>query len=144
MRKNVTKFATEFKQFIARGNVIDLAVGVVVGTAFTAIVNSLVKDIIMPFIGWIIGGMDFSQFVLTLPSKAEGVDPAQIMYGNFVNQIINFLILSFVVFCFIKLLGTMKRKQEEAVEEAVEEVVEEAAPSEEVLLLTEIRDLLKK
>lgn len=141
MKKNVTKFAAEFKQFIARGNVIDLAVGVVVGTAFTAIVNSLVKDIIMPFIGWIIGGMDFSQFVLTLPSKAEGVEPARIMYGNFVNQVINFLILSFVVFCFIKLLGTMKRKEEEAVEEKAEE---EPAPSEEVVLLTEIRDLLKK
>lgn len=145
MRKNVTKFATEFKQFIARGNVIDLAVGVVVGTAFTAIVNSLVKDIIMPFVGWIIGGMDFSSFVLTLPTKGEGVEPTQIMYGNFVNQIINFLILSFVVFLFIKLLGAMKRKQAEEIEEAVEEKAEEEpTPSEEVLLLTEIRDLLRK
>lgn len=137
MKKNVVKFATEFKHFIARGNVIDLAVGVVVGTAFTAIVNSLVKDIIMPFVGWLIGGMDFSKFMLTLPIKGADVEPAQIMYGNFINQIINFLILSFVVFLFIKLLGTMKRKEEE-------KSAEPEKPSEEVQLLTEIRDLLKK
>lgn len=134
-------FIGEFKEFVSRGNVVDMAVGVVVGTAFTAIVNSLVKEIIMPFVGWLIGGMDFSNFKLVLKA-AEGETPeVAILYGNFINNVINFFILAFVVFTVVKILNSFKRKK---VEEVAEEPVEEPVPSEEVVLLTEIRDLLKK
>lgn len=129
-------FVSEFKEFISRGNVVDMAVGVVVGTAFTAIVNSLVKDIIMPFVGWLIGGIDFSSFRIIL-SPAEGETPeTAVAYGSFLNQIINFLIISFVVFCMIKLIGRLRRKKEEA-------PAAPPAPPADILLLTEIRDLLK-
>ncbi len=133
-------FIAEFKEFVSRGNVVDMAVGVVVGTAFTGIVNSLVKEIIMPFIGWLIGGIDFSDFRFVLKA-AEGETPeVAILYGNFINQVINFFILAFVVFTVVKVLNAFKRKKEE-----VAEIAEAAAePSEEVVLLTEIRDLLKK
>ncbi|MCI8622586.1 MAG: large-conductance mechanosensitive channel protein MscL [Provencibacterium sp.] len=132
-------FILEFKEFISRGNVVDMAVGVVVGSAFTAIVNSLVKDIIMPFVGWIIGGIDFGDFRLIL-SPAEGETPeTAILYGSFFNQVLNFLIISFVVFCMIKLIGRLRRKREEEKEEPSVP----PAPSEDILLLTEIRDLLK-
>lgn len=135
-------FVGEFKEFVSRGNVVDMAVGVVVGTAFTAIVNSLVKDVIMPFVGWLIGGMDFSDYRIILKA-AEGENPeTAILYGNFINQVINFFILAFVVFVTVKILNSFKRKKE--IEAEIEEIKEEAKPSEEVLLLTEIRDLLKK
>lgn len=129
-------FVREFKEFISRGNVVDMAVGVVVGTAFTAIVNSLVKDIIMPFVGWLIGGIDFSSFRIIL-SPAEGETPeTAIAYGSFFNQVINFLIIAFVVFCMIKLIGKLHRKK-------AEEPAAPPAPPADILLLTEIRDLLK-
>lgn len=135
-------FVGEFKEFVSRGNVVDMAVGVVVGTAFTAIVNSLVKDVIMPFVGWLIGGMDFSAYRIILKA-AEGDNPeTAILYGNFINQVINFFILAFVVFVTVKILNGFKRKKE--IEAEIEEIKEEAKPSEEVVLLTEIRDLLKK
>ncbi len=127
------KFIAEFKEFISRGSVIDLAVGIIIGTAFTAIVNSLVNQIIMPAIGFLIGGLDLSHH--TFPSNAaEG--EAAIRYGAFIQQIINFLIIAFVVFCMVKVINIIRRKKEK------EE--EPAAPSKEVQLLTEIRDLLKK
>ena len=139
MKEKAKGFIGEFKEFVSRGNVVDMAVGVVVGSAFTGIVNSMVKEIIMPFVGWIIGGMDFSAFRIVLKA-AEGDNPeTAILYGNFINQVINFFILSFVVFTVVKILNKFKRKKEE-----IEEAAEEAKPSEEVLLLTEIRDLLKK
>ena len=129
-------FIHEFKEFISRGNVVDMAVGVVVGSAFTAIVNSLVKDIIMPFVGWIIGGIDFGDFRIIL-APAEGETPeTAILYGSFLNQVINFLIISFVVFCMIKLIGRLRRKKEEA-------PAAPPAPAADILLLSEIRDLLK-
>lgn len=131
------KFIAEFKEFISRGNVVDMAVGVVVGSAFTAIVNSLVKDIIMPFVGWLIGGIDFGDFRIIL-SPAEGETPeTAILYGSFFNQVINFLIISFVVFCMIKLIGKFRRKRAE------EAPAVPPAPAADILLLTEIRDLLK-
>ena len=138
--KNKTKgFIGEFKEFVSRGNVVDMAVGVVVGTAFTAIVNSLVKDVIMPFAGWLIGGMDFSAYKFVLSEAVGEEAETAILYGNFINQVINFFILAFVVFTVVKVLNSFKRKKEiEA------EIKEEPKPSEEVLLLTEIRDLLKK
>lgn len=137
MKQRLKTFSADFKAFISKGNVIDMAVGVVVGTAFTGIVNSLVKDVIMPFIGWLIGGIDFSAFKIVLPASAGEEEAAAILYGNFINQVVNFFILAFVVFLFIKLIGKFRRKKEEAPAEVPK-------PSEEVLLLTEIRDLLKK
>ena len=123
----------EFKKFIMRGNVMDMAVGIIVGTAFTAIVNSLVKDMIMPFIGLITGGIDFTSLSLT-------IGDASIAYGNFIQAIISFLIIAFVVFCMIKFIGLIQRKKKE---EPAEETAPEE-PSEEILLLREIRDSLKK
>lgn len=127
------KFIAEFKEFISRGSVIDLAVGIIVGTAFTAIVNSLVSQIINPAIGFLIGGLDLSDY--KFPQDAANGEAA-IYYGAFIQQIINFLIISFVVFCMVKIVNILRRKK-------VEEE-KPAAPSKEVQLLTEIRDLLKK
>jgi large conductance mechanosensitive channel len=118
----------EFRDFINRGSVIDLAVAVIIGGAFTAIVNSLVKDIIMPLIGIVLGGVDFSAIVLT-------VGNAQIGLGNFIQAIINFLIIAWVVFLMVRAINRMSRKKEEAAP---------AAPAADVVLLTEIRDLLKQ
>lgn len=128
--KNIIK---EFKDFIARGNVVDLAVGVIIGSAFGKIVTSLVNDIIMPFIGVILGGIDFTN--LTLKFK-----DATIYYGNFIQNIIDFLIVAFCIFVFVKVVNalTIKAKKKEEVKE------EEPKKSDEVILLEEIRDLLKK
>ena len=126
------KFIKEFKAFIARGNVMDLAVGMIVGSAFTAIVNSLVNDMVMPFIGWLIGGMDFSSLKIQLNEEAA------IYYGQFIQNIISFLAISFVVFCMIKAINRLHAKKEEG------KRPEAPAVSDEVKLLTEIRDLLKE
>ena len=120
----------EFKEFIAKGNVMDMAVGLVMGSAFTAIVNSLVADIITPLIGILLGGIDFSGWIVTVGS-------AELLVGNFINTIISFLLIALVLFFIIKFLNKLKREEE------VEEAVEEAVPSNEEVLLTEIRDLLK-
>ncbi len=119
----------EFRDFINRGNVIDLAVAVIIGAAFTAIVNSLVNDIIMPIIGVILGGIDFTSLAITVGS-------ATITYGNFIQAVINFLIIAFVIFLMVKAINKASGAKEEA-EEAP------AAPPAEEQLLTEIRDLLK-
>lgn len=111
------KFFDEFKTFISRGNVMDMAVGVVVGGAFTSIVNSLVNDVIMPLISLLTGGMDFSSLCIVL---GQGEDPATLNYGNFIAAIINFLLISLVIFSVIKAMNKLKR----------EEKVEEAAPTE--------------
>lgn len=129
-------FIKEFKEFISQGNVMTMAVGIIIGGAFTAIITSVVEDIIGPLIGLIIGGLDFS-------SISVGVGDAQIMFGNFIQAVINFLITAFVLFLIIKSFNKMKEKadalrKKEAAEAAVEE------PSEEILLLREIRDSLKK
>lgn len=123
-------FIKEFKEFISRGNVIDLAVAVVIGGAFTKIVNSLVNDIIMPIIGVIIGGINFEHLMIT-------VGTAEIKYGMFIQAIVNFLLIAFVIFSIIKAINTFNKKKEDAPEEPVK-------PSEDIVLLTEIRDLLKK
>lgn len=130
-------FIGEFKEFISRGNVVDMAVGIVVGTAFTAIVNSLVKDVIMQFVGWVIGGINFADFKIVLTPAIGETPEVAILYGNFLNQIINFLIISFVVFTMIKLLNRFRRKKEELPQEP-------PAPPADIALLTEIRDLLKE
>ena len=138
MENKAKGFWGEFKQFISRGNVMDMAVGVIIGTAFTAIVNSLVKEVIMPFVGWLIGGINFSDFKIVL-SPAVGETPeVAILYGSFLNQIINFLIIAFVVFVMVKAIKSLHRKKE------TEKPAEPAAPPADIALLTEIRDLLKK
>ena len=123
-------FIKEFKEFISRGNVIDLAVAVVIGGAFTKIVNSLVDDIIMPIIGVIIGGINFEHLMVTIGT-------AEIKYGMFIQAVVNFLLIAFVIFSIIKAINTFNKKKEDAPEEP-------AKPSEDIVLLTEIRDLLKK
>ncbi len=117
---------------------VDLAVGVIIGSAFTAIVTSLVNDIITPLIGLILGGIDFSDLKLVIPSAIEGVKDAEICYGKFIQCVINFLLVSLVIFIVIKTMNRFMHKKEEAKEEKPTE------PSEEVLLLREIRDSLKK
>ena len=147
-------FFGEFKEFISRGNVIDMAVGVVVGSAFTAIVNSLVKDVITPAIGILTGNIDISALQVVLNVDAEGNVTNAINYGTFIQNIISFFIIAFVVFCFVKLINGIRAKAEEkkkaeeeaakAAEAAAAEEAPAPAPSEEVVLLQEIRDLLKK
>ena len=139
------KFFGEFKAFISRGNVVDMAVGVIVGSAFTAIVNSLVKDVVTPFIGILTGGVEFTQMKYVIAPAVGETPEVAILYGNFIQAIVNFLIIAFVVFCMVKMINTMRAKME--VQKKKEEEAKPAQPpkpSEEVLLLTEIRDLLKK
>lgn len=128
----------EFKEFAVRGNVIDLAVGVVIGGAFGKIVTSLVDDIIMPPIGFLTGGMDFSamKYVLAEADAAAGVEEVSITYGNFINIIIQFIIIAFCIFIVIKGINSLK-KEEEAPADAP------AEPTKEETLLAEIRDILK-
>lgn len=126
---------SEFKAFAMRGNVIDLAVGVVIGTAFGKIVTSLVNDVVMPPIGNLIGGIDFSsyKYVLTAAS-ADGTGEVAIQYGVFINTMIQFTIIAFAIFLVIKAINRINKKEEAA----------PAAPPADVVLLTEIRDLLKQ
>ena len=138
-------FVNEFKAFISRGNVVDMAVGVIVGSAFTAIVNSLVKDVVTPFIGFLTGGVDFTQMKYVITPAVGETPEVAILYGNFIQAIINFLIIAFVVFCMVKMINTMRAKMEaQKKKEEETKPAEPPKPSEEVLLLTEIRDLLKK
>ncbi|MFD2260709.1 large conductance mechanosensitive channel protein MscL [Chelativorans composti] len=136
----------EFKEFIARGNVIDLAVGVIIGGAFGGIVSSLTDDIIMPIVGAIFGGFDFSNYFIPLSSNvtastlaAAREQGAVLAYGSFITVILNFLILAWIIFLMVKAVNTLRRsiikKQEEAAP---------PAPPADVQLLTEIRDLLAK
>ena len=132
----------EFKEFISRGNVVDLAVGIIIGAAFTGIVNSLVNDIIMPPIGMLMGGIDFSNFFLTLKGAgdyptlkaAKEAGAVTINYGTFINTVINFLIVAAAVFILVKQVNRFKRTADAA----------SAAPTKSEELLAEIRDLLKK
>lgn len=108
-------FIGEFKKFISRGNVMDLAVGVIIGGAFQAIVSSLVNDIVMPVISLITGGLDFSAWKIML---SEGENAASINYGNFITAVINFLIMAFVIFCFVKFMNSLNEKLAKKPEEA--------------------------
>ena len=132
---------SEFKEFAMRGNVVDLAVGVVIGAAFGKIVASLVNDVIMPAVGYIVGGVNFSDLAVEL--KAATVDAAGaevpavlIKYGAFIQTIVDFLIIAFAIFVAVKVINKLKRKEEAA-------PAAPPAPSDEVKLLTEIRDALK-
>jgi len=127
----------EFKAFAIKGNVIDMAVGVIIGTAFGKIVSSFVADVVMPPIGVILGGVNFSDLAVTV-KEAAGMSPAVVVaYGKFAQTVIDFAIIAFVIFMAVKLISSLKRKAEAA-------PVAPAAPSKEQVLLTEIRDLLKK
>ena len=124
------KFISEFKTFIARGNVMDMAVGVIIGGAFSAITNSLIEDIVMPILGIFTGSISFAELSFT-------INGAVITYGNFIQAVFNFIIMAFVVFCLIKTMNKLHRKKEAAPPAPPE-------PSAEEKLLTEIRDLLKE
>ena len=146
LRKSVTKEVDEFKKFIMQGNIVDMAVGVIIGGAFGKIVTSLVNDILMPLIGILIGGIDFTKLSIT-------VLDAQIMYGSFIQQVIDFLIVSICIFIFLKIIAKLESKFKKTNSKADEENKNEEEQvtaenkekdiSEEIKLLTEIRDLLK-
>ena len=124
-------FVKEFKEFIAKGNVLDMAIGVVIGSAFGKIVSSLVDNIIMPIVGVIIGGHDFSNLTIKIGNATIG-------YGIFIQNVVDFLIIAFCIFTVIKMINKLSHRKKEE-----EKVEEEAVLSDEVLLLQEIRDLLK-
>ena len=127
---------SEFREFAVKGNVVDLAVGVIIGGAFGKIVTSLVDQVVMPPIGWLIGGIDFADLKITLPvnpTNPKGA-PAVIEYGAFINVLIQFVIVAFAIFLVVKAINRMRKPAEEA----------PAATPEDVLLLREIRDSLKK
>jgi large conductance mechanosensitive channel len=134
-KENAMSFAKDFKAFIMRGNVVDLAVAVVIGGAFGKIVTSLVNDIIMPPIGILIGGIDFSKLKLIIQNSPDPKKVVSINYGAFINTIITFLIIALAIFVVIKLLEHLHPKKTDA---------EPPAPPADVVLLTEIRDLLKQ
>lgn len=125
----------EFREFISKGNVIDLAVGVIIGAAFGKIVSSLVDHVVMPPIGRLLGGVDFSQLAVNLGGGVDG-KPVLLQYGLFFNAIINFIIVAFAIFLFVKAYNTMRRKEEIG-------AVPPPPPSREEVLLTEIRDALR-
>lgn len=127
------KFFEEFKEFISKGNVMDLAVGMIIGSAFTAIVTSLVDDMLMPLISAIIGGINLSNLTIKIPWSLNGDNPI-IHIGGFLQAIINFLIIAFCIFCIVKALNKFIKKKEAA----------PAPPTKDQELLTEIRDLLKE
>ncbi|MDH4062155.1 MAG: large conductance mechanosensitive channel protein MscL [Aquincola sp.] len=140
-------FTSEFKQFAMKGNVVDLAVGVIIGAAFGKIVDSIVKDLIMPIVGRIFGGLDFSNYFVQLgaapadfkgPMTYEALTKAGVplfAYGNFITVAINFVILAFIIFMMVKQINRLKKEAPPA---------PPAAPAEDVVLLREIRDALKK
>jgi large conductance mechanosensitive channel len=124
----------EFREFLSRGNVIDLAVAVIIGVAFGAIVTSLVNDIIMPLVGILLGGISFTSLVAQVGS-------AQVKYGNFIQALVNFLIIAFVVFLIVRTINQIQARMRKPASEAA---ATSPAPTAEVALLTEIRDLLKE
>lgn len=124
----------EFKDFIIRGNAIDMAVGIVVGAAFTGVVTSLVADILMPPLGALLGGKDFSEYTFTVQEATETQKAVVISYGKLINAVLALVVQGFAVFMIVKSINSLKKKKEEAPN----------APPADVQLLTEIRDLLKK
>lgn len=143
MKVKKPSWIAEFKEFVTKGNVMSLAVGVIIGGAFSTITSSLTNDIIMPVVSMFLGGVDFSAWKITLPQLfgqvAEDAAPITLNYGTFISTVINFLILAFVVFWMVKLFNRAQRKKEAAPPAPPAP----PAPSAEEKLLTEIRDLLK-
>ena len=141
---NMSKLIQEFKEFAVKGNAVDMAVGVIIGGAFGKIVSSIVDDIIMPPIGWLIGGVKFTDLKFTLPTVdipgVEKMEAATINYGNFLQTTFDFIVIAFCVFLLVKGINRLsKKKEEEAAAPAPD-----PKPTNEEKLLTEIRDLLKK
>jgi large conductance mechanosensitive channel len=127
----------EFKEFAIKGNMIDMAVGIIIGAAFGKIVASLVNDVIMPAVGMLVGGVDFTGLAWVLATDAEGAPTASLAYGQFIQTVVDFLIIAFAIFIVIKWINSLKRKEEEA-------PAPPPAPSREEQLLAEIRDLMKR
>lgn len=127
---------SEFKNFAMRGNVVDMAVGIIIGGAFGKIVSSFVADVIMPPIGLMIGGVDFSELAITLQEASGDVAAVTMNYGNFLQTLIDFVIIAFAIFMAVKAMNNLKKKEEE-------KPAAPPAPSKEEVLLGEIRDLLK-
>jgi large conductance mechanosensitive channel len=127
----------EFKEFAVRGNVVDMAVGIIIGGAFGKIVSSFVTDVVMPPIGAILGGVDFAKLSVTVREATDTTEAVKINYGAFLNTIIDFIIIAFVIFMAIKAMNSLKKKEEA-------KPATPPAPSKQEMLLTEIRDLLKK
>ncbi len=148
----MSKFIKEFKEFAMKGNVMDMAIGVVIGAAFGAIVTSLVADLIMPLVSWATGGIDFAEWRITLRAAVEATETTEaveglyISYGKFINVLLNFIIIALSIFLVIKGINKISKKVQKEKEEAEAKAVAEApAPErEEVTLLKEIRDALKK
>lgn len=134
VNKNLKKEADEFKKFISRGSVVDMAIGVIIGGAFGKIVSSLVNDIIMPLVGVILGGLDFS-------SLSIKVENASIKYGSFIQSVVDFLIIALCIFTMLQILNSIKEKADKKLGHKKEE--EKAKKDEQIILLEEIRDLLK-
>ena len=128
---------TEFRDFAMRGNVVDMAVGIVIGGAFGKIVSSFVSDVLMPPIGMAMGGVDFSDLAITLQQASGDVAAVTLNYGSFIQTVVDFIIIAFAIFMVIKAMNNMKKKEEEA-------PAAPPKPSAEETLLTEIRDLLNK
>jgi large conductance mechanosensitive channel len=131
------KWLQEFKTFAVKGNVVDMAVGIVIGAAFGKIVSSFVADVIMPPIGLLIGGIDFSKRVITLKEATDKTTAVTLNYGNFIQTVIDFTIIAFAIFMLVKGINTLKRNE-------AAKPSEPAIPSPEVMLLTDIRDILRK
>ncbi len=131
------KFMKEFKEFISRGNVMDMAVGIIIGGAFTAIVNSLVNDLVMPAIGILLAGVKFTDLKWVITPASGDIPEAAIYYGSFIQNIVNFLIVALVVFSIVKAINKMHKKEEEA-------PAAPPKPSDEAVLLGEIKELLEK
>ncbi|MGD9020152.1 MAG: large-conductance mechanosensitive channel protein MscL [Lysobacterales bacterium] len=127
---------SEFKSFAMRGNVVDMAVGIIIGGAFGKIVSSFVNDVLMPPIGMMIGGVDFSDLAIVLKAATEEAEAVTIKYGMFIQTLLDFVIIAFAIFLAVKAMNSLKKKEEEAPKEPPK-------PSAEVELLTEIRDSLK-
>jgi len=146
--KHTKKFLKELREFAMKGNIFDMAVGVIIGGAFGKIVTSLVNDIIMPLFGAIINNGKFSDLAIVLKPAEGDVAAVTLNYGNFIQTVVDFLIVAFCIFLFIRGIAKMKerieKKKKKAAEAAAAAPAEPPKPSDEVLLLTEIRDLLKK
>lgn len=147
MKMGKTQMISEFRDFIARGNVIDMAVGIIVGAAFTGIVNSLVADVVMPILGLLTSGLDFSNLFLALNGEhydtlkaARDAGAPVLAFGLFLNAILNFLIVAFVIFQMVRQINRLRRAPEE--EQAPPQVTPE--PPEDIVLLREIRDAIKQ
>jgi large conductance mechanosensitive channel len=130
-------FVKEFREFAVKGNVVDMAVGIIIGAAFAKFVSSLVSDVVTPPLGYVIGGVDFTKLAVTLPALKEGAEAVTVRYGVFLQTLFDFIIVAFAIFMVVKLINRMRRK-----EEAAPSVP--APPPRQEVLLEEIRDLLKQ